>query len=127
MQQYVGYVANSTFVAVREAASVNMFAVIKTGGKQYIVREGQELKVELIDIEVGKSISFDALLVSDDEGKSVKIGAPTVAGAVVSASVVEHGRADKVLVVKYKPKVRYRRHVGHRQPFTKLKIEKISD
>lgn len=103
-----------------------MFAVIKTGGKQYIVREGQELKVELLDTEAGKPIAFDALLVADDEGKSVRVGAPTVSGAVVSATVVEHGRADKVLVVKYKPKVRYRRHVGHRQPFTKLKIEKIS-
>ncbi len=103
-----------------------MFAVIKTGGKQYIVREGQELKVELLETEAGKGIAFDALLISDDEGTNVKVGAPTVPGAVVSATVVEHGRADKVLVVKYKPKVRYRRHVGHRQPFTKLKIEKIS-
>ncbi len=103
-----------------------MFAVIKTGGKQYIVREGQELRVELLETEAGKPLAFDALLVSDSEGKAVKVGAPFVAGAVVSATVVEHGRADKVLVVKYKPKVRYRRHVGHRQPFTKLKIEKIS-
>ena len=103
-----------------------MFAVIKTGGKQYIVREGQELKVELLETEAGKAIVFDAMLVSDEEGKSVKVGAPFVTGAVVSATVVEHGRADKVMVVKYKPKVRYRRHVGHRQPFTKLKIEKIS-
>jgi large subunit ribosomal protein L21 len=103
-----------------------MFAVIKTGGKQYIVREGQELKVELLDAEAGKPISFDALLVADEEGMDVKVGTPTVPGAVVSATIVEHGRADKVLVVKYKPKVRYRRHVGHRQPFTKLKIEKIS-
>lgn len=103
-----------------------MFAVIKTGGKQYIVREGQELKVELLETEAGKAIAFDAMLVSDEEGKSVKVGAPFVTGSVVSATVVEHGRADKVMVVKYKPKVRYRRHVGHRQPFTKLKIEKIS-
>lgn len=103
-----------------------MFAVIKTGGKQYIVREGQELKVELLETEAGKPIAFDAMLIADDEATSVKVGAPTVAGAVVSATVMEHGRADKVLVVKYKPKVRYRRHVGHRQPFTKIKIEKIS-
>jgi large subunit ribosomal protein L21 len=99
---------------------------MKTGGKQYLVREGQELKVELLETEAGKPIVFDALLVADDEGTAVKVGAPTVSGAVVSATVVEHGKADKVLVVKYKPKVRYRRHVGHRQPYTKLKIEKIS-
>lgn len=103
-----------------------MFAVIKTGGKQYLVREGQELKVELLPNEAGTAMAFEALLVADDEAASVKVGKPTVTGAVVSATVVEHGRADKVSVVKYKPKVRYRRHVGHRQPFTKLKIEKIS-
>lgn len=103
-----------------------MFAVIKTGGKQYIVREGQELKVELLETEAGKPLAFDAMLVADEDAKDVKVGAPTVKGGVVTATVVEHGRADKVLVVKYKSKVRYRRHVGHRQPFTKLKIEKIS-
>jgi len=103
-----------------------MFAVIQTGGKQYVVREGEELRVELLPTEAGKSVNFDALLVAEEDGTSVKVGKPHVSGAKVSATVVEHGRAEKVLVVKYKPKVRYRRHVGHRQPFTKLKIEKIS-
>lgn len=100
-----------------------MFAVIKTGGKQYLVKEGQELKVEKLDLQAGDSIAFDALIVAD---KEAKIGAPTVAGVKVNAKVVEQGRADKVSVMKYKPKVRYRRHVGHRQPFTKIVIEKIS-
>ncbi|MFH1404622.1 MAG: 50S ribosomal protein L21 [Patescibacteria group bacterium] len=103
-----------------------MFAVINTGGKQYLVKEGQELKIELLEAEIGKSIDFDALLIADEKGENVKVGAPHVSGAKVTATVVEHDRDKKVLVVKYKPKVRYRRHVGHRQPFTKIKIEKIT-
>ena len=101
------------------------FAVIQTGGKQFIVREGQDLQVEKLELEVGASIEFDVLLISDEEGNDVKVGTPTVSGAKVKASVVEHGKADKVSVVKYKPKVRYRRNVGHRQPFTTIRIEKI--
>lgn len=103
-----------------------MFAVISTGGKQYQVTEGQSLKIEKLDLEEGKSIEFDALLVADEEGKDVKVGTPHVSGAKVVAKVLEHGKSDKVLVTKYKPKVRYRRNVGHRQPFTKIQIEKIS-
>jgi len=102
-----------------------MFAIVKTGGKQFVVREGEELIAEWLEENpVGSTVELMTLLVSDDEGKDVKVGKPTV--GKVSATVVEHGRGEKVLVVKYKPKSRYRRHVGHRQPFTKLKIEKIS-
>jgi large subunit ribosomal protein L21 len=103
-----------------------MLAVIQTGGKQYIVREGQELAIELLTDEVGKALSLDALLVFNEDGSDAKIGTPTVSGAKVEAKVLEHGKAKKVSVIKYKPKVRYRRNVGHRQPFTKIKIEKIS-
>jgi large subunit ribosomal protein L21 len=103
-----------------------MFAVIKTGGKQYLVKEGQTLNVELLKEEAGAKIEFNALLVADEKGEDVKLGAPTVAGAKVSATVVEDGKAKKVSVIKYKPKVRYRRNVGHRQPFTKIQIEKIT-
>ena len=103
-----------------------MLAVITTGGKQYIVREGDELKVEKLDLEEGKTIEFGAMLVADEEGADVKVGAPNVDGAKVSATVMEQGRDKKITVIKYKPKVRYRRKYGHRQPFTKLKIEKIS-
>lgn len=103
----------------------DMFAIVRTGGKQYEVRENEELRIEKLEVEPGTAIDLEVLLVSDEEGKSLKLGAPTVNGAKVSAKVVEHGRADKVSVVKYKPKVRYRRNVGHRQPFTKIKIEKI--
>ncbi|MEK7665569.1 MAG: 50S ribosomal protein L21 [Patescibacteria group bacterium] len=102
-----------------------MFAVIKTGGKQYIVREGQEIKVEKIELDVGKSFDMDALLIADDEGNEVKVGLPHIAGVKISAQVVEHGRADKKRVVKFKAKSRYRRHTSHRQPFTKIKIGKI--
>ncbi|SRR3989339_379784 len=102
-----------------------MFAVIRTGGKQYEVREGQELKIEKLEVEPGSEISLEVLLVADEEGKEVKLGKPLVDGASVSATIVEHGKAKKVSVVKYKPKVRYRRNVGHRQPFTKVKIGKI--
>ena len=102
-----------------------MIAVVKTGGKQFVVREGQELVAEWLEENpVGSKVELMTLLVADEEGKDVKVGAPTV--GKVSATVLEHGRGEKVLVVKYKPKSRYRRHVGHRQPFTKLKIEKIS-
>lgn len=103
-----------------------MYAVVKTGGKQYKVKEGQTLNVEKLEVPAGQSIDLEVLLVSDEEGKALKVGTPTVAGAKVSAKVVEHGRADKVLVVKYKPKSRYKRVNGHRQPFTKLQVEKIA-
>lgn len=101
-------------------------AVIIAGGKQYIVREGQELKIEKLDLEPGATVSFDALLISDEEGTQTQVGTPTVSGAKISASVLENGRAKKVSVIKYKPKSRYRRNVGHRQPFTQIRIEKIA-
>jgi len=100
-----------------------MFAVIKAGGKQYIVRPGEELKIEKLEKEAGDKIELEAIMVAEEDGSEVKIGKPSV--GKVEATVVEQGRAKKVSVVKYKPKVRYRRNVGHRQPFTKIKIEKI--
>jgi len=101
-------------------------AIIQTGGKQYLVQEGQVLKIEKLELEPGSSFEFDALLVSDTEGTSTSVGAPTVSGAKVKVSVLDQGRADKVHVIKYKSKSRYRRNVGHRQPFTSVKIEKIA-
>ncbi len=102
-----------------------MFAVIKTGGKQYKVKEGEKLDVEKLEIEDGKTVEFDAMLVSDDKGKDVKVGTPTVSGAKVTAKVIETGKGKKVSVIKYKPKSRYRKNVGHRQPFTRIEIESI--
>jgi len=103
-----------------------MFAVIKTGGKQYKVKEGQILKIEKIAGKVGDTIEFDQVfLVADEDGKNVKIGKPNVAGAKVAAEILEQSQARKVTIIKYKPKVRYRRKAGHRQMYTKVKIGKI--
>lgn len=102
------------------------FAIIRTGGKQYKVSEGQTLRIEKVLVKEGDVLDMDVLLVADGEGKAVQIGAPTLSGAKVTARVVSHGVGDKVSVVKYKPKTRYKRRVGHRQPYTAVKIEKIA-
>ena len=104
-----------------------MFAVIFTGGKQYLVKEGDTLRVEKLDAEKGSTVEFDkVLLTAKEDGADVKLGTPFLEGAKVSATVEEQGRAKKVRVVKYKRKIRYKRVFGHRQPFTKIKIAKIA-
>lgn len=102
-----------------------MYAVIATGGKQYLVTEGQKLRVEKLDLEVGKEVDLDCLLTSDDDGNSVKVGTPLISGGKVTAKVTVQDRAKKVSIIKFKRKVRYRRNVGHRQPFTEIEIVKI--
>ncbi len=102
-----------------------MYAIIETGGKQYKVCEGDVIKVEKLDVEAGSTYTFDKVL-SVADGENVKFGAPTVAGASVSASVIGNGKAKKVIVYKYKPKKGFHKKKGHRQPFTMLKIEKIN-
>lgn len=100
-----------------------MYAIIKTGGKQYCVEEGKVITIEKLDVEEGAEVAFDeVLLVSGD---SVKIGQPTVAGAKVTGKVLEQGKGAKIRIFKYKAKSNYRRRQGHRQPFTKVQIEKI--
>ena len=100
-----------------------MYAIIKTGGKQYCVEEGKVITIEKLDVEAGAEVAFDeVLLVSGD---SVKIGQPTVAGAKVTGKVLEQGKGAKSPIFKYKAKSNYRRRQGHRQPFTKVQIEKI--
>ena len=100
-------------------------AIIKTCGKQYIVKAGQELKIEKLEGEKGAKISFDEVLfVADDKG-DIEVGLPTLQGKKVEAEIIEQGRGKKILVVKFKNKVRYRRKRGHRQFFTKVKINKI--
>ncbi len=99
-----------------------MIAVIKTGGKQYLVEEGDVISVEKLDVEQGKSLQLETLLKS--EGEKLELGAPTLS-AQVSAEVVAHGLGKKIEVVKYKAKSRYTRRTGHRQAFTKIKITKI--
>lgn len=101
-----------------------MYAVIKTGGKQYRVQEGDVLFVEKLAAEAGETVVFDEVLTVAN-GDTVKIGTPVVTGAKVSAKVEEQGKAKKILVFKYKAKSNYRRRQGHRQPYTKIKIEKI--
>ncbi len=103
-----------------------MIAVIAAGGKQHIVHEGDQFKIELLEDEAGKTLTFDALLVGEEDGSKVQVGTPTVPGAKVTATIVEHGRSEKVSIIKYKAKSRYRRHTGHRQPYTMIRIEKIS-
>ena len=100
-----------------------MYAIIKTGGKQYVVEEGKVISIETLDVEEGAEVTFDeVLLVSGDD---VKIGQPNVAGAKVTGKVLEQGKERKIRIFKYKAKSNYRRRQGHRQPFTKVKIEKI--
>ncbi len=99
-------------------------AIIKTGGKQYLVKEGDLVKIEKIPGVAGDAVSFDTLLLTDDKGSKVEVGTP-VLKTKVEATIVKQDRADKILVVKYKSKVRYKRNVGHRQPYTQVKIEKI--
>jgi len=101
------------------------YAVIQTGGKQYRVAEGDEIEVEKLDVEAGKKAEFsEVLLVAN--GSSVTIGAPHVAGAKVTAEVVDQFKDDKVIAFKFKRRKGYHRTVGHRRQLTKLKIESIS-
>jgi large subunit ribosomal protein L21 len=102
-----------------------MYAVIKTGGKQYRVCAGQKLKVEQIPAEVGAEITLDQVLMLG-EGESVKVGAPLVAGATVKCTVVSHGRHDKVKIFKMRRRKHYQKHQGHRQNYTELRIDTIA-
>ena len=101
-----------------------MYAIIRTGGKQYRVSEGDVLNVEKLNVEEGQEVVFDEVLTVVNDG-DVKVGAPTVAGAKVTAKVAKQGKADKIFVFKYRAKSNYRKRQGHRQPFTKVVIEKI--
>ena len=101
-----------------------MYAVIKTGGKQYKVAPGEKLKVEQIPADVGAEVMLDQVLMIGD-GDSVRLGQPTVAGATVKAIVVAHGRADKVTIFKMRRRKHYQKHQGHRQNYTEIKIDSI--
>ncbi len=109
------------------ADKTGAFAVIMTGGKQYIVRPGDVITVERMkgDFEAGKSHVFDQVLLTND-GNTTKVGTPTISGGKVTAAFVEEGRGKKLIVLKYKAKSRYRKMNGHRQPFMKFKIESIA-
>lgn len=103
-----------------------MYAVIKTGGKQYRVSSGEKLKIELLgDVEVGSQIDLDQVLVVAD-GDKVTFGRPMIAGAKVVATVSSHGRHDKVKIFKMRRRKHYQKHQGHRQHYTEVRIETIS-
>ncbi len=102
-----------------------MYAVIKTGGKQYRVAAGEKLKVEQIPADVGAVITLDQILMVG-EGESVKIGAPLVSGASVKATVLAQGRHDKVKIFKMRRRKHYQKHQGHRQNYTELRIDAIN-
>ena len=101
-----------------------MYAVIKTGGKQYRVISGEKLKVELLTADVGAAVQFEQVL-AVGEGEAVVVGAPFVAGATVKATVVAHGRGDKVHIFKMRRRKHYRKSQGHRQSFTEVLIGDI--
>lgn len=102
-----------------------MFAVIKSGGKQYRVAPGQTIRLEKVSGEVGSKVKLSEVLLVDNDGK-VQIGAPLIANASIEATVVEHDRAKKILVFKKKRKKQYRRTRGHRQDYTAVRIDKIT-
>ena len=102
-----------------------MYAIIATGGKQYKVAEGDVIKVERLGAAAGEAVTFDQVLAVLD-GENTKIGAPTVEGASVEAKVVKNGKGKKIRIFKYNPKKGYRKRQGHRQPYTKVEIGKIS-
>ncbi len=101
-----------------------MYAIIETGGKQIKVEAGQEIYVEKLGVEADEVVTFDKVLFVG--GENVKVGAPFVEGATVTAKVVKEGRAKKIVVFKLKAKKNYRRKQGHRQPYTKLVVEAIN-
>ena len=102
-----------------------MYAVIATGGKQYRVAKGEILKIEKLVAEAGASVAFDQVLLVG-EGESVNVGAPTVVGATVTATVLGNGRADKVHIVKFRRRKHFRKQQGHRQHYTEVEITAIS-
>jgi large subunit ribosomal protein L21 len=101
-----------------------MYAVIKTGGKQYKVAPGEKLKVEQIPADVGAEVILDQVLLVGD-GSNVRLGQPTVAGATVKATVLSHGRGEKLQIFKMRRRKHYQKHQGHRQGYTELKIDGI--
>ena len=101
-----------------------MYAIIETGGKQLRVEEGQEIYIEKLNAEAGETVTFDKVLFVG--GDNVKVGSPVVEGASVTAKVEKQGREKKIVVFKFKAKKNYRRKQGHRQPYTKVVIEKIN-
>jgi large subunit ribosomal protein L21 len=102
-----------------------MYAVIKTGGKQYRVMQGEILRVEKLEADVGAAVTFDQVLLLG-EGDSISVGAPIVAGASVGATIKAHGRADKIRIIKFRRRKHHMKQMGHRQSYTEIEITGIS-
>lgn len=102
-----------------------MYAIIMTGGKQYKVQEGDVVFIEKLNVEAGAAYTFDQVLAVSNEG-TVSFGSPVLESASVNAKVLSHGKGEKIIVFKYKAKKNYRNKQGHRQPYTKVQIEKIN-
>ena len=101
-----------------------MYAVFRTGGKQYRAEPGKKIRIPSLDVEPGESITFDDVLLASD-GSEVQVGAPTVEGAKVKVEILRHGRDKKIIVFKRKRRKNYRRKQGHRQGFTEVRVDEI--
>lgn len=102
-----------------------MYAIIETGGKQYKVQEGDIIQIEKLGVATGETVTFDKVIAVSKEG-SLSVGSPLLNDVTVSASVVAEGKDKKIIIYKYKAKKTYHKKTGHRQPFTKVKIDKIN-
>jgi large subunit ribosomal protein L21 len=102
-----------------------MYAVIVTGGKQYRVMTGETLRVEKLDVDAGSAVELDNILMVGD-GDNITIGAPSIAGALVKATVVSHGRLEKIRIVKFRRRKHHRKQMGHRQHYSEIKITGIT-
>ena len=103
---------------------MTMYAIIETGGKQYRVAPGQMLKIEKLEADAGNTVDFDRVLMVG-EGEQMRVGAPLVEGAKVTAEVIKHGRADKIRIIKFRRRKHHMKHQGHRQYYTQVKITNI--
>ena len=103
-----------------------MYAVFQTGGKQFRVEPGTRLRIPSLEVEPGDSVTFDHVLLAGDGEDKILVGTPTVDGASVTAEVIRHGRADKIIVFKLKRRKGYRKKQGHRQNFTEIRVEAVA-
>jgi large subunit ribosomal protein L21 len=103
-----------------------MYAVFETGGKQYRAEPGTRIRIPTLQAEAGEKVTFDQVLMAGEEGAQIHVGIPTVAGATVTAEILRHGRAPKVIIFKRKRRDGYRRKKGHRQGFTEIRVEAVA-
>ena len=103
-----------------------MYAVFKTGGKQFRAEPGTRIRIPSLEVEPGESVTFDQVLLTGDGEENVQVGTPVVEGASVKAEVIRHGRGDKVIVFKRKRRKGYRRKQGHRQNFTEIRVDEVA-